>query len=79
MLERWRHADRLAIVMFHGVEAESVSPPADWVIDIPALRRDLEYLRRHFTVLPLGEALERLRDGTLPPRAAAVTFDDADA
>ena len=73
---RWRRSGRLAILMFHGVEPEPLSPPCDWVIDVDTLRRDLDYVRSHFHVLPLEEALERLRDGTLPDRAAAVTFDD---
>ncbi|HKQ25279.1 MAG TPA: polysaccharide deacetylase family protein [Burkholderiales bacterium] len=33
-------------------------------------------LGRWFRVLPLPEAVARLRDGTLPLRAACVTFDD---
>ncbi|UXA12955.1 polysaccharide deacetylase family protein [Mycobacterium sp. SMC-8] len=76
ILARWRRSHRLAILMFHGVESEPLSPPCDWVIDTATLRRDLDYVRRHFNVLPLEEALGRLRDGTLPGRAAAVTFDD---
>jgi peptidoglycan/xylan/chitin deacetylase (PgdA/CDA1 family) len=62
--------------MFHGVESEPLAPPCDWVIDTATLRRDLGYVRRHFNVLPLEEALERLSDGSLPKRAATVTFDD---
>ncbi|MGE0777776.1 polysaccharide deacetylase family protein [Mycolicibacterium sp.] len=73
---RRRRSDRLAILMFHGVTDEPLTPPCDWVIDKAGLRRNLEYVHRHFTVLPLDEALDRLRDGTLPPRAAALTFDD---
>jgi peptidoglycan/xylan/chitin deacetylase (PgdA/CDA1 family) len=73
---RWRRSRRLAILMFHGVESEPLDPPCDWVIDTATLRRDLDYVRKHFDVLPLGEALERLRDGSLPKRAATVTFDD---
>jgi peptidoglycan/xylan/chitin deacetylase (PgdA/CDA1 family) len=75
-IARWQRSNRLAILMFHGVEGEVLSPPCDYVIDVATLRRDLKYVRRHFNVLPLEEALGRLRDGTLPKRAATVTFDD---
>lgn len=34
------------------------------------------WLRDWFVVLPLDEAVQRLRDGALPARAAAISFDD---
>src|SRR5262249_12961207 len=41
------------------------------------LERQLRGLRAGFTVVPLGEAVERLEaGGRLPRRAAAITFDD---
>lgn len=75
-LARRRHRDRLAIVMFHGVEDEPLSPPCWHVLDSAMYRRQLEYLRKHFNVFALEEALDRLAAGTLPPRALAITFDD---
>lgn len=78
-LARRRHHGRLAIVVFHGVQDKPLSPPCWHVLDAATYRRQLEYLRRHFTVLPLAEALERLAAGTLPPRAVAITFDDGTA
>jgi peptidoglycan/xylan/chitin deacetylase (PgdA/CDA1 family) len=75
-LARRRTRRRLAILMFHGVEAKPLSPPCQYVIDAATLRRELEFVSRRFHVLPLEEALERLRAGTLPDRAAALTFDD---
>jgi peptidoglycan/xylan/chitin deacetylase (PgdA/CDA1 family) len=75
-LSRRLQRRRLAILTFHGVEAEGLSPPCSYVHDVATLRRELEYVRRCFHVLPLEEALERLYAGTLPDRAAAITFDD---
>ncbi len=75
-LARRRRRGQLAILMFHGVEAQRLSPPCWHVLDVATLRRQLDFVRRRFHVLPLDEALERLRTGTLPDRAATVTFDD---
>lgn len=75
-LSRRRQRGRLAILMFHGIEAHPVSPPCWHVLDAPTLRRQLEYVSRRFDVLPLEEALERLYARALPDRAAALTFDD---
>ncbi len=36
----------------------------------------MEIVASHFDVFSLGEAIRRLREGALPPRAACVTFDD---
>ena len=72
---RLRH-ERLAIIMYHGVEPQPLSPPCWHVLESSTLRRQLQYVRRYFHVLPLEEALERLDAGTLPDRAAALTFDD---
>ncbi|WP_102419008.1 polysaccharide deacetylase family protein [Mycobacterium sp. 4858] len=73
---RRRHRGLLAIVVFHGVEAEPVSPPCWHVLGLELYRRQMEYIRKHFNVLPIDEALDRLAAGTLPPRAMAITFDD---
>lgn len=75
-LARRRRRGQLAILMYHGIEAEQLSPPCWHVLDAAMFRRQLEYMRRCFCVLPLEEALERLRADTLPDRAATLTFDD---
>ncbi|MEE3067260.1 MAG: polysaccharide deacetylase family protein [Actinomycetota bacterium] len=75
-LARRLHRDVLGIVMFHGVEDETLSPACWHVLDAATYRRQLEYIREHFNVLPLEDALNRLAAATLPPRALTITFDD---
>lgn len=52
---------------------------SDWAMFLPGdiFERRLSILRDfRANVLDLGDALQRLRSGTLPPRAVAITFDD---
>ena len=65
----------LSILIYHRVlEApdylrpnEPTAADFDW---------QMALIARHFNPLPLSEAVDRLRAGTLPPRAVCVTFDD---
>jgi peptidoglycan/xylan/chitin deacetylase (PgdA/CDA1 family) len=38
--------------------------------------RQMELLRRYFTVLPLHELVQRAQENEIPPHAVAITFDD---
>lgn len=44
--------------------------------DIARYDQTMVWIRAWFNVLPLDEALARLASGTLPARAAVITFDD---
>lgn len=65
----------LQIFIFHRVLAE---PDPLFPEEMHAQRFDelLRHLSAWFNILPLDEASRRLSDGTLPARAAALSFDD---
>jgi peptidoglycan/xylan/chitin deacetylase (PgdA/CDA1 family) len=66
---------RLTVLIFHRV-----LPKPDLLFpgepDAARFQEQMEWLKAWFNVLPLSEAVERLRAGSLPARAAAITFDD---
>jgi peptidoglycan/xylan/chitin deacetylase (PgdA/CDA1 family) len=70
---------RLRILCYHGVCPDAVKG-TNWTPEFFVTASDFENHMRHLSanarVLPLAEAAARLRDGTLPPRSACITFDD---
>lgn len=44
--------------------------------DVRLFRHQLEFLVRHLRVFSLPDALQQLREGSLPRRAVCITFDD---
>jgi peptidoglycan/xylan/chitin deacetylase (PgdA/CDA1 family) len=74
---RWRQR-RLLILAYHGVSLEDEHEWHPGIYMSPAkFESRLDALDRGgYTVLPLGDALEALRESRLPPRSVALTFDD---
>ena len=66
---------RFSIFIFHRVLAVP-DPLQPYEPDPAVFDAICVWLRTWFQVLPLPQAVQRLRDGTLPPRAASITFDD---
>tara|TARA_R110001583_G_scaffold195457_1_gene373807 strand:- start:7616 stop:8605 length:990 start_codon:yes stop_codon:yes gene_type:complete len=66
---------RLSVLIFHRVIAEP-DPLLPDEMTAAHFLKDMQILARQFNVLSLPEALKRLHDGTLPPYALTLTFDD---
>lgn len=66
---------RLSTLIFHRV----FEAPDPLLPDVPSaaeFEARMRWVRRHFTVIPLAEAVARLASGALPARSLAITFDD---
>ncbi len=66
---------RLSVLIYHRV-LEKPDPLLGSNDDIVTFDSHLQYLTEHFNVLSLHEAVQKLECGTLPSRAACITFDD---
>ena len=74
---QWRQ-QRLLILCFHGIAGydEQLWRPGLY-LSPSTFRRRMELLAHGgYNVLPLGEAVARLRSRDLPPRSVVLTFDD---
>ena len=66
---------KLFILIYHQVldQPDFMRP---WEIDKRVFNWQMALIGKFFNVLPLHEALEKMADDTLPPRAVCITFDD---
>ena len=66
---------RLSTLIFHRVlqAPDPLLPNEPTAAEFEARMR---WVQRHFNVIPLAEAIERLQSRTLPTRSLAITFDD---
>ena len=74
----WAFRKRLPILCYHGFELlEECAFRPQLFMSRKTFEGRLRYIAENgFNVLPLGEALFRLRSGSLPPRALVITIDD---
>lgn len=66
---------KLSILIFHRVLAQT-DPLFPSEATVQSFGWQMALLKSLFNVLPLPEAVSRLKAGSLPARAAAITFDD---
>jgi peptidoglycan/xylan/chitin deacetylase (PgdA/CDA1 family) len=66
---------RLLLLAYHRVPqtADTILPEEP---DASLFAQEMDIVAAYCRVLPLPEAVRRLHDGTLPARAACITFDD---
>ncbi|WP_334186753.1 polysaccharide deacetylase family protein [Noviherbaspirillum sp.] len=69
-----RHA-RLSILIYHRVLPRR-DPLFPGEVDAADFDRQIALLKRCFNIIPLSDAVKAMQHGTLPPRAASITFDD---
>ena len=67
-----------AVIMYHGVTPALVDPMVENAhLDAGLFRQQLQHLKRHYTVVPLAELVDRLeRALPVPDDWAVLTFDD---
>lgn len=78
-LARVLHRNKLTIVLYHGVDEARDLGTYNYrkkFITPAAFERHLQYYAAHHTVMALDDGVAALRNGTLPPHALVITFDD---
>jgi peptidoglycan/xylan/chitin deacetylase (PgdA/CDA1 family) len=75
---RWLNRRQLLIVVYHGVcEGSPAADEPGWhLIPVDRFRAQIEYLARHYDIVPVDQAIEALARGALRRPTACLTFDD---
>jgi peptidoglycan/xylan/chitin deacetylase (PgdA/CDA1 family) len=70
------YQDELTVIMYHGIIKDPLMVN-DWCfVDEHSFRTQILYLKKHFEIISLSEAVERMRSGGIKRPTAVITFDD---
>lgn len=75
MARRWRGGQSFTVLTYHRIGGPT--DPFFTGVSVRRFERQMACLAATCNVLPASELLRRAEDGTLPPAAVAVTFDDS--
>jgi len=68
--------NKLIIFLYHGIVRAPLQVDDLCFVDESSFRNQIMYINEHFEVLPLIDAVERLKKGKIYRPTAAITFDD---
>jgi len=76
LFHRLAYQDQLTLIMYHGIIKQPLMVE-DWCfVHEHSFRTQIEYLKKHFEIIALSEAVERMRNGRIKRPTAVITFDD---
>lgn len=69
---------KLTIFMYHGIisETEPLNEVTVKNVHIEQFEKQLIYIKKRFTLFTLEQAVKKMKENSLPSRAAVLTFDD---
>lgn len=71
-LGRYRNRHQPIVLMYHRVVSEPLLPG----INPSVFEQQLKYLKAHFTVMPMAQLADDIRNNQVKPYSLAITFDD---
>jgi len=76
LFQRLAYQGELTVIMYHGIIKDPLMVKEWCFIDERSFRMQIAYLKKHFEILSLSEAVERMGGGAIKRPAAVITFDD---
>lgn len=76
LLHRLAYQEQLTVIMYHGIVKDPLRV-YDWCfVDEHSFCVEIAYLKKHFEILSLSEAVGRMQKGEIKRPSAVITFDD---
>jgi len=76
LLHRTTFPNALVILTYHGVTRTPLEVYNWCFLDELSFRFQIRYLKTHFSVIDLSEAVQQMENGTIDRPTAVITFDD---